>query len=134
MSATKEEQYDIEVIPREVIGEYLVESEYSPGDHYFVDLFGYDGIGFCTCDDFKFRIEPALKAGLIPAKKSCKHIEIAYAHAGRDFVSMLLKKMKKGEFKRKCQQSDCQQPNSKSNSDHSSGTTRQEPNKKKGHP
>jgi hypothetical protein len=99
--ASKTETWIPEIEPLETIGEFRVESESNPGHYYMVDLFAYDGMGSCTCPDHQYRTEPALKASLIPVHETCKHIDRCYAHAGREFVKMLLKKIKSGSFKRR---------------------------------
>lgn len=97
----KEEIYDPEITPLEVIGEYRIESEANPGVFYMIDLFDYDGEGSCTCPDYQHRIRPMREASLKPVHEHCKHINRAYAHAGRDFVRALLVKIKTGNFKRR---------------------------------
>ena len=44
---------------------------------HLVDLRQYDGSGACWCENFRFRIEPKLKAGKLQAHEAgsqCKHI------------------------------------------------------------
>jgi len=92
--------YEPEITPLERLGEYRVESEDNPGTFYMIDLFDYDGEGSCTCADYCYRIQPMREANLKPVHEFCKHINRAYAHAGRDFVRALLVKIKSGQFKR----------------------------------
>lgn len=101
--ASSSKIYEPEIVPLETLGEYRIESESNPGVFYMIDLFAYDGEGSCTCEDYQYRIEPMRKADLKPVHEFCKHINRAYAHAGRDFVRALLAKIKAGEFKRRQQ-------------------------------
>ena len=63
------------------IGRYHVESRSGPHPH-LVDLFEHAFNGACTCEHFKFRLEPSLTRRGVPTNNSCKchHIRRAESH------------------------------------------------------
>ena len=44
-------------------GRWLVPSQSQPNFPVLVDMDEYDGVGWCCCEDFQFRKQPALERG-----------------------------------------------------------------------
>lgn len=73
----------------DALGRYKVESESNSDVAYVVDLLAYNGKGQCSCDDWSFRIGPALEREEEPTHFYCKHI-IA---AREEFASLVIAKL-----------------------------------------
>jgi len=54
-------------------------SQNRPEISHIVDLGEFDGFGECSCEDFQYRIAPALTKGERPAAR-CKHLIAAREH------------------------------------------------------
>jgi len=64
-------------------------------DKHTVDLAAYGGSGFCSCEDYQFRVQPLLARGeVVKAKDSCPHIKIAWSYYAISIVQCLLKQGK----------------------------------------
>jgi hypothetical protein len=82
-------------------GRCHVHSQTEVGVKYLVDLFEYRGNAWCSCDQFKFRCQPALDKGAEPHYSlQCKHIAAAKVYFADRVIELLLKieERKKGAF------------------------------------
>jgi hypothetical protein len=74
---------------------YHVTSRSRTGVEHVVDLELYDGNGACSCENFTYRLEPALKAGAKPGDSwRCRHIREARARLTDDIVRQAAESMK----------------------------------------
>jgi|SRR6267154_3854988 len=72
---------------------WLVPSTSQPAVPNFVDMDEYDGVGFCSCEDFQFRKQPILERGQKNGQKlwvigdkdifRCKHLRAVIKEIGR---------------------------------------------------
>jgi len=70
---------------------FLVQSSHDPKIGYRVDKSAYWGSGSCSCDHFRFRHEPWLKAGKTPGPKyRCKHIEAVDRYQAIEVSQLIL--------------------------------------------
>lgn len=60
--------------PHDHILRYRFESDSRPDISHVVDLGAFNGFGECSCEDFQYRLLPALSRGLPPKGPRCKHI------------------------------------------------------------
>jgi len=57
---------------------YFVQSRSRRNIKHRVDLAAFDGAGWCSCEDFEFRVGPLLKSGIpVLARKHCEHVQRA---------------------------------------------------------
>lgn len=82
----------MQVTPHEGLFRYWVRSE-SRDMEYLVDLTGYNGNGWCGCENFAIKREPLLVRGAKPKSDElrCKHIIRAREFLGRQLVYAALK-------------------------------------------
>lgn len=60
--------------PHDHILRYRFESEARPDISHVVDLGAFGGFGECSCEDFQYRLLPALSRNLPPTGNRCKHL------------------------------------------------------------
>lgn len=65
--------------PHDHVLRYRFESDTRPDIAHVVDLGANDGFGECSCEDFVYRIQPAIRAKL-PNTQRCKHLVAAREH------------------------------------------------------
>jgi hypothetical protein len=62
------------ILPHDHILRFRFVSEARPDISHVVDLGAFDGFGECSCEDFQFRLLPALSRGLAATGTRCKHL------------------------------------------------------------
>lgn len=56
-----------------------------------VDLTAFNGLGWCSCEAYEFRIMPLLNAGIaVPHNQHCCHVRQARAYFAIEIVQRLL--------------------------------------------
>lgn len=60
--------------PHDNVLRFRFESEARPDISHVVDLGAFNGFGECSCEDFQFRLLPALSRGLAATGARCKHL------------------------------------------------------------
>jgi hypothetical protein len=60
--------------PHDHILRFRFESEARPDISHVVDLGAFGGFGECSCEDFQFRLLPALSRHQSPTGSRCKHL------------------------------------------------------------
>lgn len=63
-------------------------SDSRPDISHVVDLGEYNGFGECSCEDFQYRLAPALTRGEIPATR-CKHLIAAREYLVNQVISRI---------------------------------------------
>jgi len=92
------------IFPYDHVLRFRFESETRPDIAHVVDLGEYDGFGECSCEDFCYRVRPALlknrsalteRAGIVDegSLKRCKHITAAREY----LVNQVIARVSEGE-------------------------------------
>lgn len=61
---------------------------------YTIELTANSGSGFCSCDDWKYRVSPKLNKG---QRATCKHIRACLASLGQAIVDRRVEQLHQGE-------------------------------------
>jgi hypothetical protein len=82
--------------------EFHFQTSESRDEFHLVDLSEYDGSGACFCENFRFRIEPKLKSGVIfphEAGSQCKHIVMSRLILGDRLIKASIKTLTRQDAK-----------------------------------
>ena len=81
----------MKIYPHDHILRFRFESETRPDIGHVVDLGAYDGFGECSCEDFCYRVRPALMRR--EATTRCKHLVAAREY----LVNQVIERITEGE-------------------------------------
>ena len=79
------------IFPHDHVLRFRFESEKRPEIAHVVDLAGHDGFGECSCEDFCYRVRPALLKRQPTTR--CKHILAAREY----LVNQVIERITEGE-------------------------------------
>lgn len=78
------------IFPYDHVLRFRFESEKRPDVAHVVDLGAFDGFGECSCEDFVYRIRPALVRDGAASLTRCKHLQAAREHLVSQVIARIV--------------------------------------------
>lgn len=78
------------IFPYDHVLRFRFESEKRPDVAHVVDLGAFDGFGECSCEDFIYRIRPALTRDGSRGLTRCKHLQAARDHLVSQVIARIV--------------------------------------------
>lgn len=80
----------MKVTPHDHVLRFRVVSETRGEIEHVVDLGEFNGFGECSCEDYQFRILPAIKESGTSGLTRCKHLTAARLHLADEVIGRIL--------------------------------------------